>query len=239
MAREAERNGPLLHEVVEEAVGFGGAELRLTRDLLLRPRRTLDAYDAHGGTAGGLYPKPLRYYLTLNGVYLLLMAVTGGFEQALSVSPGSGKMLADLARFAGKSLDETRADLDQWFALFSVPIYTLAIAGPLYLLIRRWSPADNRTDFHQTFTFLNLWTLYQIPLALVAQFAPGMMLPVTAVTYLLAPVVYAIVGRGRWWRTRGGAVGKGALLTVVTLLLAIPGAMLIWAAAILALKFLP
>jgi hypothetical protein len=43
----------------------------------------LDAYDAHGSTAGGLYPRPLRYWLTVNGLYLLVTALLGGLERAL------------------------------------------------------------------------------------------------------------------------------------------------------------
>ena len=52
-ARRTRREG--LAELAEDAVGFGGQELRLTRDLLLRPRAVMDAYDAGGSTAG---PRP-------------------------------------------------------------------------------------------------------------------------------------------------------------------------------------
>ena len=228
-----------LGELAEDAMGFGGAELRLTRDLIVRPGAAMEAYDAYGSTAGGRYPKPLRYYLTLNGVYLLLITLTGGMEKAIGSDPTSAEMLRDLAAFAGKSVEETRADLDQWFSLFAVPIYTLVFAWPLYLLIRRWSPADNRTDFNQTFTFLNVWTLYQVPFGLLAQFIPGIMLPLTGVSFLLVLVAYALVGRGRWWRTRVGAGLKGAALLGLSLLLMIPAGGFIWLFAVLALKFLP
>ena len=239
MTQEQDRRDKLaLGELAEDAAGFGVAELHLTRDLLIRPRAAMAAYDAEGSTAGGRYPRPLRYYLTLNGVYLLLLTFTGGLERTFDQS-GSDEMIRNLASWAGKSLDETRADLDQWFSLLMVPIYTLTFAWPLYRLIRRWSPADNRTDFNQTFTFLSLWTLYGLPFGLLIQFYPPLGNLGAAVSFLLIPIAYAVIGRGRWWRTRRGAWLKGIGLVVASVFLMVPVALLTWALAVAAVKFLP
>ena len=105
-ARRSRREG--LSELAEDAVGFGGQELRLTRDLLLRPGAVMDAYDAHGSTAGGLYPKPLRYYLTLNGLYLLVITLLGGMESMFvrAFASSSPTALPKVAARAGKSEGE-------------------------------------------------------------------------------------------------------------------------------------
>ena len=70
-----------LGEIAEDASGFGISDLRLTRDLLVRPAQVMAAYDELGSTGGGRYPRPLRYYFILNGV--LLLAYSGYLGAAL------------------------------------------------------------------------------------------------------------------------------------------------------------
>ena len=229
-AERGEPGGSALREIAEDATGFGVAELRLTSDLILRPRRVIDAYDELGSTAGGLYPKPFRYYLTLNGLYLLLIALMGGFEQVFSATMRP-EDVAIAARAAGKSPDEFMADLDQWSSLLMVPVTTLVFVPPIFLLIRRWSPAGDRQDLRQTFIYLSAWTLYGIPLGLVPLVAMDLMYWTTAAGVLLWVVPYAVMGKGRWWRTRRGAVIKGVVLMVVAVLAMIPASLLVGAAA--------
>lgn len=225
-------------EFAEDAVGFGGQELRLTRDLLLRPAAVMDAYDARGGTAGGLYPKPMRYYLTLMGIYLLLIALLGGFEGALS-GGGMDVLWGKLAVAAGKSQGEFMADLDQWYSLISVPITAAFFGGAAFLLIRRWSPADDQQDFRQTFSYLNAYSVVAVPFGLASvAFEPlrPWMLPIT---FLLLAVTFARVGAGRWWRTRRGAWGKGALMLLVNLVAILPAGLLMMGIAAAAARYLP
>ena len=230
--------GAALREIAEDASGFGAAELRLTRDLVIRPRAVMDAYDAHGSTAGGLYPKPFRYYLTINGLYLLLLALFGGFEQIISTSLPQ-EMLAELSGRVGKSIPEFTADLDQWFSLLYVPLVTLVFVPPIFLLIRRWSPAGDREDLRQTFTFLNAWTLFNVPLGVVQLLAPDLMLWLAVLGIAVWPLIYALVGKGRWWRTRVGAWIKGAVLLAVALVMMIPASAVAWFAALLGAMFAP
>lgn len=227
-----------LSELAEDAVGFGGQELRLTRDLVLRPGKVMDAYDAHGSTAGGLYPKPLRYYLTLMGLYLLLIALLGGFGRVMS-NPQTLPMWAALAERAGKTTDAFMADLDQWYSIFSVPVTALMVGGATFLLIRRWSPADDRSDFRQTFTFLNAYSVLAVPLGLLQLTWTSLQGWATAGMFVLLAVTYARVGRGRWWRTRRGAWGKGALLLLLNAVLLIPAGVLMFALSAAAAVFLP
>ena len=221
-ARRTRREG--IAELAEDAVGFGGQELRLTRDLLLRPRAVMDAYDAHGSTAGGLYPKPLRYWLTINGLYLLVSALAGGLERALQPSGArSQEGMTKIAAAAGKSVDEFQGDLEQWYSLVSLPLYALFMGGGLFLLFRRWSPGDDRQDFRQTFTFLNGYTVLVIPLGLITVVLPtAYMAWAIPLSFAVIAITFSRMGRDRWWRTSAGAWVKGTVLVAVAALALIP-----------------
>ena len=232
-----------LKDLAEDAVGFGAAEFRLTRDLFRRPRSVMDAYDREGSTAGGLYPRPLRYWLTLNGLYLAFSAVTGWQERSMQASGlGEDVNFAGLARRAGKSLEEFNNDFEQWMSLVMLPIYALVIGGALFLLIRRWSPLGDRQDFHQTFTFLNAWTLWTLPpstaaiLLLPAEQVIWLTFPLL---FLTIPVIYAVFGARRWWRTPHGAVLKGVLIVLVAFVALVPYSMLSMALGLLGATLLP
>ena len=238
MTEPSEKPGTL-KKLAEDASGFGMADLRLTRDLVLLPSRAMAAYDEHGSTGGGRYPRPLRYYLTLNGVFLLLMAMLGGMEQVFTDLDTAG-LFDELARFSGKSRDEFMADFDQWFSLLSVPVMTLTLVLPVFWLISRWSPLDWRRDLNQTFTFLNAWTLYQLPFTVWFFIDPGSYLAFgTGLMLVAALVVYGRVGAGRWWRTGGGAIGKGLVLALVILVAMAPAAVLTFAGAFAGAAYAP
>ena len=226
-ARGGATRGGAIKELAEDATGFGVTELRTTKDLLLRPRKVLDAYEAHGATGGGLYTRAFRYYLALNGVYLLLIALTGGFERMFQAMPP--EVLEWATRQSGKSADAFRADLDQWMSLIALPVTALTFAIPLYWLFRRWSGADARTGFRQTFTYLSLYTLYGAPISLLSALVPGILPWLSAMTFLLTPLVFLVLGGGgRWWRTKRGAAGRALLLVLCVNLASLPGGVLIW-----------
>jgi hypothetical protein len=219
--RKGRREG--LSELAEDAVGFGGQELRLTRDLILRPRAVLDAYDAHGSTAGGLYPRPLRYWLTVNGLYLLVTALLGGLERAFEPQGSIREDFASAAAKAGKTVEEFQGDLEQWYSLVSLPLYALFMGGGMFLLIRRWSPGDDRQDFRQTFTFLNGYTLWSIPIGFALLAAPSdWLLWSIPISLLVVAMEFARMGHGRWWRTTGGAWLKGAITVIMAMAALIP-----------------
>jgi len=210
-----------LGEMAEDASGFGLSDLRLTRDLVLRPGAVQDAYDAHGSSAGGRYPRPMRYYIALNGVWFLAIALMGGYETMLSAS--SLDIYAMWGGGSGKERAEFMADFEQWLSLLSLPLMTLFVAGPLFWAISRWSPLDWRHDLNQTVTFLNAWTLYQIPFSVLLLVWPREMAPWSILAMLVAAIAaYVAIGSGRWWRTTGGAVGKAVLLCLLILALLIP-----------------
>lgn len=228
-----------LAELAEDAVGFGGQELRLTRDLLLRPGAVMDAYDAHGSMAGGRYPKPMRYYVTLMGIYLVVIALVGGFDRQLESNGATSELFAGLAERAGKSLFEFQADMEQWYGLVSIPLTALFFGGATFLLVRRWSPGGDRQDFQQTFTYLNAYSVVTIPLGLFESITGALGLWILPVTFGVMAVTYARVGAGRWWRTATGAWLKGALLLLANLVALIPASLLMIGTALLGARFLP
>jgi hypothetical protein len=52
-------------------------------------------------------------------------------------------------------------------------------------------------------------------------------------------VAYAVIGRGRWWRTPVGAWVKGAVLTGCAFLLIVPATAISMGLVVLAVKYLP
>jgi len=227
-----------LGEIAEDASGFGLGDLRLIRDMFVRPRAVMAAYDAEGSTAGGRYPRPLRFYLALNGLFLLFIALLGGFESAFQTMPAEA--LDALLRTSGKSRDEFLADLDQWTGMLSIPGVTLILAAPLYQVIKRWSPLDSRTDFHQTFSFLNAWTLYQMPMALLMLLAPQIFMILSAPVMLAAAgLAFALLGKDRWWTTARGAWLKGLVLLVLITVLMIPASLVTYGLGLAAAVYLP
>lgn len=210
-----ERPRSAVREFSEDVTGFGGAEWRTTRDLILRPAAVLAAYESGDRDLGG-YTRPLRYYLTFNGLYLALIAVLGGFGRSIQQAM-QPQVLEFLTRQTGKTAEALMNDFDRWYSLVAVPVLALAMFGPLFLLFRAWSRADARIGFRQTFTFMSGWSLYGAPFGLVAMFVPGasvlnlIMLPVVLVT------LFVRLGRGRWWRTPVGLVLKTLALAVLAL----------------------
>ncbi len=69
--------------------------------------------------------------------------------------------------------------------------------------------------------------------------APDLMYWSSAAGVLLWLVPYALMGKGRWWRTRRGAVIKGLVLLVVSFLAMVPASLLVGAAAMTAAMLAP
>lgn len=219
----------------EDTVGFGVPELRLTRDLLLRPKAVLDAYDL-GPSGGGRYARPLRYLLGLNGVFLFVMAFMGGFQRTMP--PETRAMFADLAARAGRPLAEYLNDFEHLLALFMVPVWLLFTVFPLALLLRSWTKSSFRSALRQTLTYLSFWTLLV--------FVPGLLAYILApdrpefalATFLVAPLAFWWLGRGRWFRSAAGGFVKGVAVTSLMLLLYVPSSLASFLPAMLGAYFM-
>jgi hypothetical protein len=214
----SEREGGL-SELSEDALGFGVAELRTARDLLIRPRAVLDAYDQHGSTGGGRYTRPLKFYLALCGLSLAISFLFGGMETFFNQTPPELLDRAKgIATASGKSLDAFIADADGWSSLLITPIYILFSTATVVPLISLWSRSGWRRSFRAGFGYLSAWTLPLMaatPLVFVREYAELSMV----LTVVVAVVTLLRVGPGRWWTTAWGGVAKTVVFTVVLLVM--------------------
>ena len=126
-------------ELSEDVTGFGVAELRTLKDLVLRPHTVLEAWMQAGPTGGGLYARPLRLYLALCGFMTLILFVKGGDTQISALPP---EVLQSLADQAGKSVDAFVADAENWYSVALIPVSCAFYALVSIPLLRWWDPED-------------------------------------------------------------------------------------------------
>jgi len=227
----------VVHDLAEDATGFGLAELRTTRDMIVRPAALMAALDDVGDTGGGRYARPFRYYLTLNGLYLLVIAMVGGFGRAFAVAPEG--IVETWAARAGKSVDAFTADADQWYALTIVPLVAFFLFWPLYFWFRRWSGSTPRIVSRQVWTFMGAWTLYALPFGFINILRPDW----AGVTGFVAPILWLILllrfGRARWWTSVLGLIGALLVLSLSLLAFQIPAALMAFGVAALGAVYGP
>jgi hypothetical protein len=99
--------------------------------------------------------------------------------------------------------------------------------------------SDDRHHLHQTFTYLNAFSLLGIPCGFVAMLFPSISPAMLPLSFVLMAATYARVGAGRWWRTPAGAWGKGALLILVNLVAYLPAMLVMMGVATLGARFVP
>jgi hypothetical protein len=201
-----------VHDLSEDALGVGSDELRTARDLLVRPRFVLESWMTLGATGGGAYTRPLRLYLALNAILMLILFLSGGSGHMVAGLPA--EFLAPLIETSGKSRDAFVADADSWMTLFMVPLlsalYALATA-PLF----RWWDAENlgwRRGFRASFAYLNAWTLLMLPISWFLYGQGWTALLASTAMWVMGVVTFVRMGKGRWYRTIGAGVGKGLVV---------------------------
>jgi hypothetical protein len=206
-----------LHHLSEDTTGFGRRELRTAKDVIVRPAAMLHAYMSGGPTGGGVYDRPLRFYLSLCGILMLQLFLMGGTTLMLGGLPPDA--LDPLIEQSGKSRDAFLNDADGWMSLVLVPINAVFYALISAPLIRWWDPADLgwRKSFRATFHYLNVWTLPFVPIGFLA-YVPSTGAWMTLLMVALSFVAFFRIGHGRWYTTRVGGFCKAAVITVATLL---------------------
>ena len=201
-----------IKDLSEDTLGFGGAEVRTARDLLVRPRLVLQAWMIEGPTGGGRYAKPLKLYLTLNAIIMLIVFLKGGLSGYLDSMPA--EMLNPLLEQAGKSRDAFMADADGWMSFLTIPVMAPLYALAAMPLFRLWDAEDLglRRGFRASFAYLNAWTVPILPLSWFV-FGTG---PAALIASLLMVVLgfaaFLRMGRGRWYRGVLPGVGKALIL---------------------------
>lgn len=214
-------------ELSEDALGFGSVDLRTARDLLVRPRQVLESWMVLGPTGGGLYTRPLRLYLALNAILMLVLFLSGGSGHMVADLPA--EMLNPLIETSGKSRDAFMADADNWMTLFMVPVlaslYAL-VSAPLF----RWWDAEVlgwRRGFRAGFAYLNAWTLPVLPTSwfLYGQGWPALLAALAM--WVLGLVTFLRMGRGRWYRGMGPGVAKALVVMTCLYVVGLVGGMAI------------
>lgn len=215
MDQDARKRQPeSLDQLSEDLSGFGSAEIRTFRDLLIRPAKALEGWMTLGPTANGLYSRPLRFYFGLCGIMTLILLLKGGATVFESMPDN---IVADLAAGAGKSADTFRADADNWYSFVLVPLSCLFYALASVPLLRLWDQdvLGWRKGFRATFAFLNAWTVLVLPVTWWSN-EPNMTGLVAAIVFFVAAIFsFLRIGRGRWWRTWPGGIAKGTFLVTV------------------------
>ncbi|HEU0045767.1 hypothetical protein [Sphingomonas sp.] len=209
---DAEAKRASLGELAEDTTGFGGVEWHTARDLLLRPRAVLDAYEAGGATGGGRYARPFRFYLALCGVLMFFLFLVGGTKRMIEQTPP--QLLDRAIAVAGKSREAFVNDADGWLTFTITPILALFYALALAPAIKRWGETGWRVAFRATFALMCAWTVPVLalgPLPYLDQFG----LVSALAMYALLVVAFVRMGRGRWWHSRPQAVGRSIILLIL------------------------
>lgn len=208
-----------LHHLAEDAMGFGLLELLTAWAMVVRPRASLEAYMRLGPTAGETLARPLRLYLALNAIMMLVMFLQGGMEGMMtgSIPQEAWQSVADSA---GKSVDEFIGDAEAWISLALVPLGSAVYALMLAPLMRWWDPENLgwRKGFRSTFVYLNIVSVPYIPFTLL--FFVDQRLYVWSLLYFLGLVIYGFLraGRGRWFSNWAvGGLKALALIAVISL----------------------
>lgn len=201
-----------LSDLSDDTLGFGARELVTARDVLIRPRSVLEAWMTAGPSGGGRYARPLRLYLALNAILMLVLFLKGGSGMMLGAL--GEPALQPLIEASGKSRDAFMADADNWMTLVLVPILSAAYALIATPLLRWWDP-DNlgwRRGFRAAFAYLCAWTVPILPLSFWAYNQGPVGRAVAVAMFVVGVVTFMRMGRGRWWRSPAGGLGKALLL---------------------------
>lgn len=221
-------------DLSEDALGFGGVDMRTARDLLIRPRLVLQAWMIEGPTGGGVYAKPLKLYLALNAILMLVVFLRGGIGGMLDQFPA--EVLGPLVAQSGKSSDAFMADADGWMSFLTVPLMAPLYALAVLPFVRWWDAEDLgwRCGFRAAFAYLNAWTVPMLPLFWFVYGTGPVAMMGSVALFILGVVVFMRMGRGRWYRGVAAGLGKGLVLQTAVSLMMLFGGLLLTGAGILA-----
>ena len=221
-------------DLSEDALGFGGVDVRTARDLLIRPRLVLQAWMIEGPTGGGVYAKPLKLYLALNAILMLVVFLRGGIGGMLDQFPA--EVLGPLVAQSGKSSDAFMADADGWMSFLTVPLMAPLYALAVLPFVRWWDAEDLgwRCGFRAAFAYLNAWTVPMLPLFWFIYGTGPVAMMGSVALFILGVVVFMRMGRGRWYRGVAAGLGKGLVLQTAVILMMLFGGLLMSGAGILA-----
>lgn len=216
-------------ELAEDMLGFAGREVATAKDLLLRPAVVLRSWMEQGAEGGGLYARPIRLYLALNAILMLILFLRGGAGFILDGL--SDEQWAPLLQMSGKSRDAFVADADGWMTLVMVPILSAFYAVAAAPLLRWWDPDDLgwRRGFRAAFAWLCAWTVPVLPLSWFGYGSGPLTAAIGALTAMIGVVAFVRMGPGRWFGSPIMGVLKGVALMIAVQLSAMLGGVLVGA----------
>ena len=216
-------------ELAEDFLGFGGREVLTAKSLLLRPATVLRSWMEEGADGGGAYARPLRLYLGLNAILMLVLFLKGGAGFILDGLPP--EQLAPMLEMSGKSRDAFIADADGWMTLVMVPVLSACYAMAAAPLLRWWDPDDLgwRRGFRATFGWLCAWTVPMLPLSWWGYGSSPLAAIIGAVIVLIGIVSFVRMGHGRWFGSPILGVLKGIGLMIAVQASAALGGVLVGA----------
>jgi hypothetical protein len=226
-----------LNDLSDDALGFGVLELRTARDVVLRPRTVLEAWMTQGPTGGGHYARPLRLYLALNAILMLVLFLKGGTAMMLGGMPP--EMLDPLVAASGKSRDAFMADADNWMTLVLVPLLSVFYALAAVPLMRWWDPDKLgwRRGFRAAFAYLNALTVPLLPFSWwMYEPGPGQLIGTVAL-FFIAIAAFMRMGAGRWYRSPVAGLAKALGLWLAIQLVGGIGYLPLFAIGLLAGRF--
>lgn len=226
-------------ELAEDFLGFAGREVVTARDLILRPATVLQAWMQAGPEGGGAYARPLRLYLALNAILMLLLFLKGGAGFILDGVPPA--VMNPLLEQAGKSRDAFIADADGWMTLVMVPLLSTFYALAATPLLRLWDKDDLgwRRGFRATFGWLCAWTVLMLPLAWWGYGAGRVAGMISVAIMVLGIVAFVRMGRGRWFKSYPVGVLKGLALMLAVQVAAMFGGLLVGAVGVVGALIAP
>lgn len=203
-----------LNDLSDDALGFGALELATARDVVLRPRALLEAWMTQGPSGGGRYARPLRLYLALNAILMLLLFLQGGSAMMLGGVPP--EMMDPLIAASGKSRDAFMGDADNWMSLVLVPLLSLFYALAAAPLLRWWDPERLgwRRGFRAAFAWLNALTVPLLPFAWWMYDGGVGALVGNVALFVIAIAAFMRMGAGRWYRAPAVGLARGVGLWV-------------------------
>ncbi len=226
-----------LNDLSDDALGFGLLELRTARDLVVRPRTVLEAWMTQGPDGGGLYARPLRLYLALNAILMLILFLNGG--SAIMLGGMSPEIIDPLIAASGKSRDAFMADADNWMSLILVPLLSVFYALGAAPLMRWWDPDTLgwRRGFRAAFAWLNAVSVPLIPFAWFMYDGGIGTLVGNVALLVIAVAAFMRMGAGRWYSKPVFGLAKAVALWITIQLVATVGYVPLFAIGLLAGRF--
>lgn len=228
-----------LSDLSDDALGFGVLELRTARDVVLRPRVVLEAWMTQGPSGGGRYARPLRLYLGLNAILMLVLFLQGGSAMMLGIIPPG--MVDPLIAASGKSRDAFMADADGWMTLVMVPLMSLFYALAATPLLRWWDPERLgwRRGIRAAFGYLCAVTVPLLPFSwwMYGQGGDLGLLVGNSAMFIAIIVAFMRMGAGRWYRSPVVGLAKAFGLWITILLAGTVGSVPVFLIGLLAGRF--